>query len=625
MKTVNDGDWILHWSVRDERHPKIVILGDGCPEKMKISGSPTDVLALFDGYLFETHKLQRDLNLPSVSSGSDIVRAAYQRWDTDFLLSLRGNFVFALWDEKRKRLIVARDAIGLRPCFYFWDKRSFIMSTSLDAILAQPEVSLEFNRPVVAEHLLGMLTSHQRCETFYKEVFRLPPANWLSIEKNQLDVSRYWDPLPPGFEWASDEEVAEFQPLLERAVGRCLSVGADSLALSGGFDSVGIAVLAADQLKGKTPPYALSLRFTNPVCDEGLTQIEVARALGMPQLILTLEESLGGRSALAASLDLSGTSPSPVVSIWQAFYTGLFGSAQPGLKHLLMGTGGDDLLTVDLRYGGDCLATLKLGKLWRFLRNCQRTSPFSAARVARVVLWDSAIRPEARALALRTLERLSPAGKAWLRARFGKFPWSLIADDELAATLEERRMSAPRLELAPGERSYVAAIRDLMQSPLLMHELEQGFAWAQGLGFSLLYPYFDQDLVGVLLRAHPEYLLAGGKAKAPLRRLVAARLPTVNLPSKKVDFGQMFDDMFRPRCEAQWQEMGSQKALADLGISDADRLHWVIGDYANGRSQKSHLVWRIISTETWLRRRIERGTFSKGPLSVVKFGEDSYV
>jgi hypothetical protein len=362
--------------------------------------------------------------------------------------------------------------------------------------------------------------------------------------------------------------------------------------------------LAANQLKGKPLPYAVSLRFIDPICDEGPTQIDVARALGMPQLIRTLEESIDGRSVLDASLDLSEASPSPVVGVWQAFYTGLFGSAPPGLKHLLMGTGGDDLLTVDFRYGADCLATLQLGRLWRFLRNCQRTSPFPAARIARIVLWDGAIKPEARAMVSRMLERVSPRGKNWLRTRFGKFPRNLLVDDDLAATLDKRRMRAPRAERAAGEGSYAAAMRSLIQSPLLMHETEQGFAWAQRLGFTLLFPYLDQDLAGVLLRTHPEHLLAGGRAKAPLRRMVAERLPTVTLPSKKVDFSQMVHAMLRPRCEARWRKMGGPVVLADLRISNADALNSVIRDYARGRSQNSHMVWRILSTETWLRKRI---------------------
>src|SRR4029079_14681768 len=105
------------------------------------------------------------------------------------------------------------------------------------------------------------------------------------------------------------------------------------------------------------------------------------------------------------------------------------------------------------------------------------------------------------------------------------------------------------------------------------------------------------------LRTHPEHLLAGGRAKAPLRRMVAEHLPGVTLPSKKIDFRHMVHDILRPRCGARWQKMGGPLALTDLRISNADALQSAIRDYATGHSQNSHLVWRILSTETWLRRR----------------------
>ena len=113
------------------------------------------------------------------------------------------------------------------------------------------------------------------------------------------------------------------------------------------------------------------------MCDEGPAQVEVARALGMPQLLRTLDETLDGQSIVGAALRLSAASPSPVLSPWQSVYTGLFHSASRlGLGRLLMGTGGDDLLNVDGTYAADRLAALDLAALWRFCRACQRTSPF---------------------------------------------------------------------------------------------------------------------------------------------------------------------------------------------------------------------------------------------------------
>src|SRR5262249_18677823 len=164
------------------------------------------------------------------------------------------------------------------------------------------------------------------------------------------------------------------------------------VALSGGFDSVSIAAVAAEQRRGQRPLTAVSLRFAGTECDEGPSQMAVARALGMPQVMRTLEESLGGASVVGATLALSEISPVPVLGPWESVYTGLLRAAgDMGLGRILLGAGGDDLMNVDLAHGADCLAALDLRGLWKFCRACQRTSPFGAARVARAVLWSGAL------------------------------------------------------------------------------------------------------------------------------------------------------------------------------------------------------------------------------------------
>src|SRR6185295_5600361 len=265
--------------------------------------------------------------------------------------------------------------------------------------------------------------------------------------------------------------------------------------LSGGFASVSVATLAAEQRRGKAPLHAVSLRFQGTVSDEGPAQVEVARALGMPQLLLTLDETLEGQSIVGAALRLSSASPSPVLSPWQSVYTGLFRSASRlGLGRLLMGTGGDDLLNVDGTYGADRLAALDLRALWRFCRASQRTSPYPASQVMRGVLWDRALAPELVKLGRGVLGRLSPPALDWVRRRgHRRSPraWASPSDRELALLLEHRSQSAVCVDLAPGERAYVASIRRLAQAPLLLIERDQLHAWASQLGFTFLYPYFD--------------------------------------------------------------------------------------------------------------------------------------
>lgn len=611
--------WILRWDTLAEDKPKLFI-GSTRSSQLDFLETESGSFVVFDGYLFRTEKSG---DRSQEESAAAQVELAYKQRGESFLDSLRGGFTLAVWDHQRRCLITGRDAMGLSPCFYHWDGRYYLLSTSLEAITAQPEVGREFNLYAVGEYLQGYCSSHQREETFFRNARRLPSAHRSSLRKQTLSITRYWDPIPPGFSWANREELSQFQPILERSVSRCLSAGADSLALSGGFDSVSLAILAAEQLKESAPLHAVSLRFDETVCDEGETQVAVPRTLGMPQLLRTVRESLGGESFVAAALALSKSSPSPVLTMWQSMYTGLLKSASAlHLRRMLMGTGGDDLFNVDPSYGADLLAMGQLGDLWRFFRAWQRTSPFPVSLVAREVLWYGAARPELNRLVGTVYGHIPPAFQRQLRKlrrhRQVLKPWISRENADFVSVLEQRRRTPPTIEMAPGERSYVRRIRSLPQAPLLLLELDQGIIWARNLGFTLLYPYFDRDLVELLLRVHPEYLLAGGHNKTPLRRLVAARLPSVPLRKKKVDFTQMDHELLVAQGKDIWKAMKGPTMLSELGLVDPDFVNRFMDDYFAGRDTNSFRTWIILSTEEWLRAQSRSPSFeSKASSGVV--------
>lgn len=595
--------WVVRWDTRGNETPCVLDTAGKPYAGPGLFRSASGGVVAFDGYLFD----RAELEPTPARSDAAAVADAYERWKEALFEKISGGFTLAVWDPDRRCLLVARDAMGLHPCFYCCAGPLWLVSPSLDAILAQREVSRALNRVVIAEYLQDAVSMHQAGETFYEAVRRLPSAHALRIRRDSSSMWRYWDPVPPGFAWVSEDEMASFPSTLERAVGRCLTVGADSVALSGGFDSVSVAALAAAQRGERPPLHAVSFRFAGTECDEGEIQIAVAGALGMPQIIRTIDESLQGESFVDTALALSATSPSPVVSPWQSVYAGLFRSAaDAGLSRLMMGTGGDDMLTVDLSYGADQLSCFNVAALWRFCRALQRYSPFPAARVARLVLWDGAAVPVFKGAARRTLERLSPGAAASVRRyrRQRALPaWSRPTDPSLCATVEERSANEPPIPMTPGEGAYARAMRRLPQAPLLMIQQDQSYFWARDRGFTLLFPYFDRGLVELSLRTPPEHLMSGGRVKAPLRRLVAERLPAVSMRTRKVDFTCIGDDVVRLSGERTRQALGRPTMLAELGLTDADRLSRMVDDFFAGRGHRWTDVWLALSTEMWLRAR----------------------
>jgi hypothetical protein len=521
---------------------------------------------------------------------------------------LSGGFLAAAWDPVRARLVVVRDALGLHPCYYSWSGTRLTVSSSVDALLAQPGADRAFNRVVIAEYVQDRMPHQQRTETFYRDIRRLPAAHVLTLDRSGLGTRCYWDPLPPGFSWVTDEEWATFPDRLDRAVRRALNAGADSIALSGGYDSVSLAVSAARQRNGASPLHAVSLRFPGAECDEGDVQTQVARALGMPLLMRAWQADDEPASLVSGALSASAFNPCPVLSVWQSMYSGLFEAAVSlGLRRMMFGTGGDETLCVDPSFGADCLARFDLAGLWRVYDAFRRTSPYSAMTVARVVLWGQILRPEVRSLLKRAAFVVAPARAARLlarrRARGAVAPWVSRSDRNLVGTLETRRMEEWDINVARGERSYVQVLRSLLRSPRLLLEIDQQVAWSRRTGFGALLPFFDRDLIGLLLRAHPDRLLAGGLHKAPVRGLVRERLPSVRLPVRKVDFTLAVHRVLRLGAPPAWGRFAGNLVLAALDLVEPAAVGRFMADYFEGRHDDSHTAWAILSTEAWLRAR----------------------
>lgn len=593
--------WLVRWDTRREPRPRLVRTSD-----VERFGHDTTGFVAFQGDLFDRDQL----SVAGPASDAGVVAAAYERWQSTLFDKLRGAFALAIWDEERRRLLVGRDATGLMPCFYWWQQGILVVSPSLDAILREPDVDGRFNRVLIAEYLVKMRAFQRADETFYEAIQRLPAAHMLSVQGAALSMTRYWDPVPPGFAWASEEELSRFRPVLAAAVDRCLSVGADSLALSGGFDSISLAVVASERLGTRPPLHAVSLRFTDPSCDEGPRQTQVAQALGMPHVIRSLDECVGDDSFVGQLRGLSAVSPGPVMSAWQPMYVRLLQSAAgQGLRRLMNGTGGDEMYYVNMGYAADCLGSFELQNLWRFCRACQAAWPDAPGRVARSVVWDAAIKGLLRQRARAFLDVAAPRARDWLikrRLRGTRPPWLALTDSTLIARLEQRPLETHPVPTAPGEGTYVRAIRMLSQSPAVSMELEQARAWAGQAGFRLLFPYFDRDLVELSLRMPPEHLIAGGRAKAPLHRLVADRLPSVAMPTRKILFDRAFDPLFRRHGRRAWAALGGPLMLAELDLVDPARVHRFMNDYFSGATQQSIEAWLVLSTESWLRSRLGR-------------------
>lgn len=167
---------------------------------------------------------------------------AYEKWGDDCVKHLLGDFAFAIWDDRRKRLFCARDHFGVKPFFYTHTGNSFNFSSSLNVL----KVSTELNEIAIGDYLLFGVNQDQST-TIFKDIHRLPPGHTLTVENNQITIQRYWTPsLPPEVRFRDPETYVErFSELLDNAVADRLGTGRVAISMSGGLDSTSLAAIAS--------------------------------------------------------------------------------------------------------------------------------------------------------------------------------------------------------------------------------------------------------------------------------------------------------------------------------------------------------------------------------------------
>ncbi len=186
---------------------------------------------------------------------SELLLAAYAKWGERCAEFLLGEYAFAIWDERRRRLFCCRDHIGFRAFLYWRSPTRIIFSNSIERILSFPGVPRELNRRKLAS--LAVPTAHhlRHEETFHEGIFSLPPGCWMIVEQSGVRQGKYWELQPDAVASPPkrpDDVYEALRELLFEAVECRLDQDTPVASLlSGGLDSSAIVATAARCLERK--------------------------------------------------------------------------------------------------------------------------------------------------------------------------------------------------------------------------------------------------------------------------------------------------------------------------------------------------------------------------------------
>ncbi|MGA9756348.1 MAG: asparagine synthase-related protein [Desulfobaccales bacterium] len=201
----------------------------------------------------------RGCAVPKNSPDVELILHAYQVWGDDCLQHLIGDFAFALWDGRHRRLFCARDHFGVKPFYYAETGRSLVFSNTLNCIRQHPDVSDRLNDLVIADFLLFEF-NQDPATTSFVDIRRLPAAHSQTWEAGgAVKVQRYWR-LPqegPVHYRRQRDYVDRFQELLREAVADRLRTDRVGVYLSGGLDSPLVTAVARELLIERSPRFDL--------------------------------------------------------------------------------------------------------------------------------------------------------------------------------------------------------------------------------------------------------------------------------------------------------------------------------------------------------------------------------
>lgn len=477
-----------------------------------------------------------------------LILHTYDAWGEACVDHLLGDFAFAIWDGRRRRLFCARDQLGVKPFFYAVVGRLLLFSSELDCLRSHQCVTDELDDLAIADFLL-FGGSQELDATAFASVRRLPPAHTLTWSDGRPQIDRYWDlSIPPETHLAREEDYVErFDGLLRAAVGDRLRTDNVGVLFSGGVDSTTLAAVAKDELARQDSQFTIR---GHTVSFEGLFPDEEAKfaRIAADALEIPLDLYRGDADPLfAAWEEPAWVSPEPSANPYAKLGIDMMAGVARGARVALTG------------YDGDAPCMVWLSSHFRGLARSLRLR-----RALADAWWLASTRRALPPLGVRARLR-EPARRRWIASQF---PTWLAEDLVLRYDLRSRWQSvlAPRrlpdrevradaVDLITG--AALTQLFDSYDPVLTMQPLDARHPLLdlRVIDFLLSLPPIPWAVNKTILRraaqarslpatitARPKAPLAGDPAEALLRRsgkLQGSRPPSSSTIGRYLAFGQL--------------------------------------------------------------------------------------
>jgi asparagine synthase (glutamine-hydrolysing) len=559
-----------------------------------LSNEDGTIWITFNGEIYNYRELRAGLESRAhhfrTATDTEAIVHLYEDYEFACLDHLRGMFAFALWDSRQRRLLLARDRVGIKPLFYCLEPHRLTFASELRALRKLATAPFEVDPQSVYDFFGFRYIPAPR--TFYRGVEKLLPGHFLVAEGSGARARAYWDipseddPSRTDAEW--EEAVVE---LLRESVR--LRLVADvplGVFLSGGTDSSAIVALMAEL--GARPLRTFSVGFD----ERGYNELPYARRVAR-QFATEHHELVVRPGDLASDLPrLIASRDEPIAEATDIALYRISRLAAESVKVVLAGEGGDELFAGYPKYGADWLAAFVSALPRRFTETSARWLSYRQRR-ARIALETLSIRDEAERLA------------SWFASFSRQERAALFAPDFLQQVdvAHPARVFAQHLEKVPHrsdlKRLLYADLKVWLPDNLLL----RGDQMTMAASIEERVPFLDHKLVELVARV-PGRLLAGAfRTKLLLKRALRSRLPAEILRRPKMGFMAPLGPWFRKPLKSFVSDLLLSSGAQAHQYFDRANMERFVREHLDGIRDRQKQLWALVNFELWL-GNIQRST-----------------
>jgi asparagine synthase (glutamine-hydrolysing) len=576
-------------------HRRLAIIDLATGDQPMFSGDGT-IGVVFNGEIYNFRELRRELEGRGfefrTTSDTEVLLRAYEAYGVDCLRHLRGMFAFALWDGRRRRLVLARDRVGIKPLVYAWDGRRLLFASEIKGLLQDPTVPRDLDWEAFGDYLTYHYVPSPR--TIFRAIRKLPPASYLvlDLDRGEPELQRYWDlRFAPDERRSEADWGAELRVQLQDAVRSHLvsdvPIGA---FLSGGLDSSTVVALMAQG--GASPVRTFSIGFGESDYDELAWARLVARRYGTDHYEFVVKpEALDLLPQLAWQFDEPFADSSALPTYCVAKIT------REHVTVALSGDGGDENFAGYRRYArAQALHERLDGMPGRLARSVFR----AAGRL---------LPPGARGQRYAELRGEAPVDRYFrmMTAHRSRSVGRLLTAETRVRLGEDHRMAAFRGIAAEGQAlDYVSTLQYLDVRTYLPEDiLTKVDRTSMLVSLEARVPLLDHRLMEFVATMPTRFKLRDGLGKRILRDTVARDLPPELLTRAKMGFGVPLESWFRGELQGYARDVLLGARARQRGWLEPAAVTRLLDAHTRAARDHSSQIWALLCLEEWARRWLD--------------------